>query len=95
MVGMVPLTERTAGPPGSLPASSHPLSSFQTVGIAGEDRVPIEQGLFRLPQLLQQHGQFASRQDIRWTNRQGILKPTDSCDPFLARGAGQKCWWFH
>ena len=35
------------------------------------------------------------RQDIGGTDRQGILKPTDSCDPFLARRIGSDCWWFH
>src|SRR6266545_3051754 len=83
------------GPPGSLPASSHPLARVQTVGIAGQDRVPVEQGLFRLPQLLQQRCQFAPRHDIGWTHRESILKPTDSCNPFLARRIGHEGWWFY
>jgi hypothetical protein len=36
------------------------------------------QGLFRLSQLFKQCRQFTARQDIRWTDRQGILKPADS-----------------
>ena len=82
------------GPTGSLPASSHPLSSFQTVGIETEDRIPIQQGFFRLPQLLQQHCQFAPCRGICWTNCQGILKLTNSCDPFLPQCLAQE-WWFH
>ena len=82
-------------PSDSLPASSHPFSGFQTIGVAGQDRLPIEQGLIQLSRLFQQCRQLTSRQDIGGTNRQGILKPTESCDPFLARPRGPACWWFH
>ena len=53
------------------------------------------QGLFRLSQLFQQRRQFTPCQDIVGTDRQGILKPTDSCDPFLVRHMVCACWWFH
>ena len=43
------------------------------------------QGLFRLSQLFQQRGQLTPCQNIVGTDRQGILKLTDSWDPFLVR----------
>jgi len=48
-----------------------------------------------LAQLFQQYCQLTSCQDISGTDQQGILKPTDSCDPFLARRTEPKCWWVH
>jgi hypothetical protein len=53
------------------------------------------QGFFRLLQFLQQRCQFAPCRDICWTNCQGILKLTNSCEPFLPQCMAQECWWFH
>jgi len=52
------------------------------------------QGLFRLSQLFQQRRQLTPCQNIVGTDRQGILKLTDSCDPFLVRLMVCACWWF-
>ena len=64
----------TAGADQFVAGISHPLSSFQTVGIATEGRIPIQQGFFRLPQLLQQHCQFAPCRGVCWTNCQGTYE---------------------
>jgi hypothetical protein len=53
------------------------------------------QGLFRLSQLFQQRRQLTPCQNIVGTDRQSILKLTDSCDPFLVRFMVRACWWFH
>jgi hypothetical protein len=53
------------------------------------------QGLFGLSQLFQQRRQLTPCQNIVGTDRQGILKLTDSCDAFLVRLMVCACWWFH
>ena len=53
------------------------------------------QGLFRLSQLFQQRRQLTPCQDIVGVDRQGILKLTNSPDPFLLRRMGCACRRFH
>ena len=72
-----------------------PSRAFRLLGSQARTAFQLNKASSGCPSCLQQRGQFAPRQDIRWTDRQGILKPTDSCDPFLARRMGHECWWFH
>ena len=81
IMGMVPSQTGLQGPPGALPASSHPFSSFQIVGIADQNRVPITQGFLRLPQLFQQRGERTTCQGVRRTVHQSRLQQVHPLNP--------------
>ncbi|MGD9730145.1 MAG: hypothetical protein AB7V39_27720, partial [Nitrospiraceae bacterium] len=49
---------------GAPAAAGKPLSGLQAIRVAGQDHLPIEQGLFMLSDLLQERGQSAPGQGI-------------------------------
>ncbi len=63
--------------PDSLTAPSHPRTSFQTVGIAEQNCVPMTQGFFRFLKFFQQRGERTSGKGIRRTVRQPRLQQGD------------------